>query len=102
MPAAIEYGTKAILVVKRDGQAAQHGLRRRQPALLITGEIDGNVMPEFRKRARQCADNIGKAARLRERDSLRGGKDDVHSRAPSQKNTEAESAVYKAQPRGST
>src|SRR5437763_8351962 len=80
--AAIEHRAEAILVIERDGYAAQDSTRLGQIGLLVFREINGDFMSEGGHGARQRSDNVREATSFGERNALRRRKRDSHSEGP--------------------
>ncbi len=83
MPAFVPgsyYRAKAILVVKRHGDAVDNGFRVVKFSLPIARKVDADLMSQAGQRARQSAHNVRQSAGLRIRNALGSHKSDMHQK----------------------
>src|SRR5215469_4264045 len=81
--AALQDGTKPVLIIKRYGDAGQECSGVAEFRLFIFGEVDRNAMSKFSQCFGERAYNIGEAAGLGKRHRLRRGKHNIQTGPPS-------------------
>src|SRR5579863_8135154 len=82
MTATRHHGTESVVVVKRNSNAADGGLRIGKFGLAIAGHIDAYLVPGSNQSSRQSAHHVGESTRLRKRHALRSSKSNMHENRP--------------------
>src|ERR1041384_4225825 len=74
----VQDGTKAILIIERNGYAGQDNFGLGESSLSIFGQIYGDRMPERGERLGKRTQHVGQSPRLRKGYALRSGEDNAH------------------------